>query len=252
MTHRDDDDPTGMRDLLRSLSDSGPMPDDLVARITSALADEQQARTVIPLRRPAPRWRAWPRYAAAAAVTGIALTGGGVALRMLTDGSMTSAASNAGVEAASQAAAASPGERTGGEAATSSGSAAAVPGPSVTKVAGAPLTRVTMSERAYAVDALAESARDALSANDVSLRDFAAESPAVGPIGTPRGARDCASALGIASTAAVLADLGTSAGMPVALVVATAPDGARTAYLVERDCRLGDPGLLAGPVSLAS
>ena len=40
MTHRHDDadpiehDPTGMRALLGSLPDPGPMPDDLVARIT--------------------------------------------------------------------------------------------------------------------------------------------------------------------------------------------------------------------------
>lgn len=250
MTHRDDDDPTGMRELLRSLGDSGPMPDDLVARITSALADEQQARTVLPLRRPATGRRAWPRYAAAAAVTGIALTGGGVALRMLTDGSLTSAASTAGRVSASEAAAASPSTRELGETTTTLESAAgAVPLPSV---AGAPLTQVTMSERAYAVDTLAEGAREALTAKDVSVRDLAAESPAIGPIGTPIGARDCASALGIATTATVLTDLGTSAGMPVALVVATAPDGTRTAYLVERHCRLGHPGLIAGPVSLAS
>ena len=35
-------DPTGMRALLASLPDPGPMPDDLVARISAALADEAQ------------------------------------------------------------------------------------------------------------------------------------------------------------------------------------------------------------------
>ncbi len=252
MTHRDDDDPTGMRDLLRSLSDSGPMPDDLVARITSALADEQQARTVVPLRRPMSGLRAWPRYAAAAAVTGIALTGGGIALRMLTDGSVTSAASSAGRANTSEAAAASTGTRAFDSSSSSSPVASAAEAAPLPSVPGGALTQVTMSERVYAVDTLAENARLALTSPAQVIRDFAAESPAIGPIGTPIGARDCASALGITATAAVLTDLGTSAGMPVALVVATAPDGTRTAYLVERDCRLGHPGLIAGPVSLAS
>lgn len=38
-TPDDDLDPTGMRALLRSLPDPGPMPDDLVARIQSSLAE---------------------------------------------------------------------------------------------------------------------------------------------------------------------------------------------------------------------
>ena len=36
-------DPTGMRALLSSLPDPGPMPEDLVARITAALAHEAGA-----------------------------------------------------------------------------------------------------------------------------------------------------------------------------------------------------------------
>ena len=49
MTHLHDDptpvehDPTGMRDLLASLPDPGPMPEDLVARIMAALAEESRA-----------------------------------------------------------------------------------------------------------------------------------------------------------------------------------------------------------------
>ena len=40
-----DQDPTGMRHLLASLRESGPMPDDLAERIRATLADEQAART---------------------------------------------------------------------------------------------------------------------------------------------------------------------------------------------------------------
>ena len=48
MSHPHDDtapvehDPTGMRALLASLPEPGPMPDDLVARISAALAAEAQ------------------------------------------------------------------------------------------------------------------------------------------------------------------------------------------------------------------
>jgi negative regulator of sigma E activity len=54
-----DQDPTGMRDLLRSLPDPGPMPPAVADRITAALAREQEARAgddnsnVTPLARPA-------------------------------------------------------------------------------------------------------------------------------------------------------------------------------------------------------
>ena len=41
-------DPTGMRDLLAALPDPGPMPDDLVARITAALAQESRAASLSP------------------------------------------------------------------------------------------------------------------------------------------------------------------------------------------------------------
>ena len=40
----EDQDPTGMRHLLASLKESGPMPADLNKRITESLADEEAAR----------------------------------------------------------------------------------------------------------------------------------------------------------------------------------------------------------------
>lgn len=44
-----ENDPTGIRDLLRSLPDPGPMPQDISARITAALSAEQQARAGVDL-----------------------------------------------------------------------------------------------------------------------------------------------------------------------------------------------------------
>lgn len=85
-------DPTGMRDLLRSLPDPGPMPQDVADRITAALAQERQGRseddhsTVTPLARtgrsggstPAGR-RRWMQavagLVAAAAVAAVAVVG---------------------------------------------------------------------------------------------------------------------------------------------------------------------------------
>lgn len=40
-----ENDPTGMRDLLRSLPDPGPMPQDVADRISAALAKEQSGRS---------------------------------------------------------------------------------------------------------------------------------------------------------------------------------------------------------------
>ena len=40
----DEDDPTGIRDLLRTLPDPGPMPVDLVERISARLSEEQEHR----------------------------------------------------------------------------------------------------------------------------------------------------------------------------------------------------------------
>lgn len=86
-----ENDPTGMRDLLRSLPDPGPMPPDVAARITAALAQEHHERsgdghsTVTPLTRTArpagtrPASRRWMQavggVVAAAAVAAVAVVG---------------------------------------------------------------------------------------------------------------------------------------------------------------------------------
>ncbi len=82
----DGEDPTGMRDLLRSLPDPGPMPDALARSIGDALEREQAQRAartpeptnVTPLssRKGAGRWqRAVISLGAAAAVAAVAVVG---------------------------------------------------------------------------------------------------------------------------------------------------------------------------------
>ncbi len=241
----DDEDPTGMRHVLHSLPDPGPMPADLVARITAALEAEQSARatpsTVVPLV-PRPR-RVWPRYAAAAAVAGLALTGGLTVLSVVRPGSFLQSLRD------SVASTTDAGARPATEAAGRATDSAQNPGP----VGGSDsLTTVSLSGSQYSNDQLATQAAALLARPREPLRELAAESPNIGPIGTPLGARDCATALGIDSSAQVIADLGVSAGAQVALILSVSADGHRTAYLVERDCRLGHPEIVAGPVALAS
>lgn len=85
-----ENDPTGMRDLLRSLPDPGPMPQDVSDRITAALAEEHAGRAdddrsnVTPLSRTdrtarKPGGRRWMQavggVAAAAVVATVAVVG---------------------------------------------------------------------------------------------------------------------------------------------------------------------------------
>ncbi len=83
----DDDDPTGIRDLLRSLPGPGPMPEDVTRSINAALEQEQARRAastgsgnVTPLvggaRRRGARWqRTIVSIGAAAAVAAVAIIG---------------------------------------------------------------------------------------------------------------------------------------------------------------------------------
>ncbi len=82
-----EDDPTGMRDLLRSLPDPGPMPDDVARSINAALEQEQARRAASPgggnvsplvggARRRSVRWqRTVVSIGAAAAIAAVAVIG---------------------------------------------------------------------------------------------------------------------------------------------------------------------------------
>ena len=245
VTHREpqpgapdpDDDPTGVRALLGSLPDPGPMPDDLARRISASTAAEQERRsapspggTVHPLRRRSP-WRALGVAAAAAVVVGV----GGAALFSGLGGSPGTGVAGAFSSAGDSAARA---ESAGGGATTDSGAPAlALP------------VAVHHTERDYTGAGLAVEAAEMAAAPGATMAPLAAETPSLGPIATPQGALACLSALSSSPASALTVDLGTIEGVPAAVLVVTSPSG-RTAYAVERRCSTGQPALLAGPVAL--
>ncbi len=242
-----DDDPTGMRALLSSLPDPGPMPDDLVARITASLAAEQTARPVVhPLHRAGrphrSLWRTAGLAAAAAAVVGVG------AASLLTDtapgnlGALFGGSSN---DAASGAAAVSR-EHAGSD---TNGAGGAETWGDAKAQSAAPAVSIHHSETAYTSDHLGDQARALLASAGDPVPPLGAESPGIGPIATVVGLRSCLSALTTEPYAAVTADLGSFDGRPAAVVVLTTDTG-HTAYAVQRSCSTGHPARLAGPVNL--
>jgi len=251
--HDDDEDPTGMRALLRSLPDPGPMPTDLVQRIQSTLAelpaldgavDAAVFRGTHPSRG---RSSWWGRHAGRAAVAAVVLLGGGAvasgSLGILGGGgddSTTSAGSSAEDGAAPDSLS---GPRSDAEAPRDfSGDR----GARVQEAALGPVL-VRHSGRDYTAAGLPTQLSDALSG--ATAAPLAAESPAIGPIGTELGVRSCLVALGLPRASAADVDLASLDGTPAAVLVVTL-GGERTAYAVGRDCTTGNPALLTGPVSL--
>ena len=241
-------DPTGMRALLASLPDPGPMPDDLVARISAALRAEVRSGgsfvddgpdavgSVVPLRR-----RSRVRYLGLAAVAAVAagvLGLGAYALDGLTGGGATASLDAVGGSSDSGA-----GAGADSKAEAQDRPAAAAP------EAGSGEVVVVMSGVDHASKQLAVTARALDEGGLDPLRELAAESPALGPIATPVGARACADALGIPAGAGILVDVSEVDGAPAAVLVVH--DGAgRSAWAVERSCPSGTTGPISGPVPL--
>ncbi|HYN68097.1 MAG TPA: hypothetical protein VES93_14510 [Ornithinibacter sp.] len=264
MSHPHDDtapvehDPTGMRALLASLPDPGPMPDDLVARISAALeaeagradgvdglfgrvgdsshdlragdADLGTGGRVVPLRR-----RVQLRHlGVAAAVVGV-LGLGGYLVGTLPGGVTASLSAGSADSAASDD--------------SGAGSKAQEGAPLVAPEAGSGEVVVVMSGADHAAARLAVTARELDDGTLDPIADLTSDSPAFGPIATPTGARACADALGIPSNAGILVDVAEVDGVSAAVLVVHAADG-RTAWAVDRSCATGVPGLITGPVPL--
>lgn len=251
MSVRDDEpDPTGMRDLLRSMPDPGPMPDDLVARIHASLSDlgPLDVEPAAPGSAGVPRetsgrdrgsWLA--RHGGKLAVAAVLVIGGGVLaddlLGMGAGAGDTASESTAGGSGEEQGAA---GADSGQERDTSG--VVTLPGPVV----------VRLSERDYSSTSLSTEVAARIIGPEVSPQTgpLTAESPAIGPIGSELGVRSCLEALGLPRDTAADVELARVDGAPAAVLVVTV-EGERTAYAVRRECTTGNPSLLAGPVPLS-
>ena len=255
----DDLDPTGIRALLSSMPDPGPMPADLVQRIQASIAAEQAARAggvrpdavVVPLQ--ANRRQRWQRFAlvaAAAAVAAVvvpALLSGSPStwLASLTAGtsqgssvsSMNDLHSTASINSSS------------GSVRSDAGGAPGVPVP------GSPLavSRVTIyaSGAAYTAAGFAQQAATFAADQLAPVAPPGSKAPSLGPAATATGLAPCLTALRLDPTTQVKADLATFEGRSAVVIVATstAPT-TRLAFAVNRGCTSGIVQVLAGPVRL--
>jgi len=248
--HDDDEDPTGMRALLRGLPDPGPMPDDLVQRIQSALSDLPALdggaeEDVFRGTSSSGRTSWWGRHAGRAAVAAVVLLGGGAvvsgSLGILGGGDDSTMSAGSSVESGQS-------DSQSGQSgdARALGDSSGDNGASVQQVALGPVL-VRHSGRAYTSAGLPAQLADASSGPTTA--PLTAESPAIGPIGTELGVRSCLVALGLPRASAADVDLASLDGTPAAVLVVRL-GGERTAYAVGRDCTTGNASLLTGPVTL--
>lgn len=232
--------------LLAAAPDPGPMPADVEARISAALADVARLRVD-----PGPLLE--NRRGEDATHAGAPATGGNVVAMP------TRADRPKPVYLVAAVAAAAAVVAVGASAlhVTKRPNGAAIVGdtrsPSATTTAGGPATgglHIQLSTTAYDDGNLATKARALLDRPGQPLRELAAESPTIGPIGTPIGLEACLEAIGALGASnptpdAVSADLATFDGRPAVVVVVTR-GGSSTAWAVERSCNTGTPGVLKG------
>ncbi len=272
-------DPTGIRALLAALPDPGPMPPTLVDRIAASLAAEQQGRArsavgqplgsrvvsapgapspLTRLQRPERhvrtrnvRRRAWQRpvLSIAGAAAAVVVVGAlGTSLFHSTQngsGASASAAGGAQLYSASQSASSSASSSQQAAAGSngaegSNGAAASTP----------PDLVVGLSSTAYSASNVALAARRLLPTRGPALRPLASEAPAIGPIGTPIGARACLAALRVPASDSAVVDIATYEGQPAAVIVTSTRTGVSTVYVVKRSCRPGHPSVLRPALGL--
>lgn len=235
----DDHDPTGMRHLLSSLRESGPMPADLAERIRATLEDEQ-AQRVAPTaadddtttffsamddpdqERPRRLYRSAPLVLAAAAALVVALGVGGLVLERTTGGSD---AADSSAQPARQE------SRQGGDA----GSRPADSASSTASASEAPAFAITASGTDYTRRSTAGAAARLLA--DPGSATANEDDQVLGTLTTAAGATDCLARLGQPQMTAVVVDVATFDGEPGLLLVAQAlPDGAAKAWAVTKGC----------------
>lgn len=250
--HHHDDDPTGVRDLLSSLPDPGPMPDDLVARISDALEAERRAHggatrapiaPAVSLDRARARRRRFATIglaaAAAAGVVGVAGTG------LLTHVRSTDTAAHVSLASAP-----------GGPSSDAAASAAGAAAPSAADEAGdaqattRPDVQIRLSATPSDGGDLATYGRSLLATRWSPKTPHTVEQPTVGPIGTEEGVLECLSGFHTPTRERVAAEITTYRGRP-AVVIAVADKDLRavTVQVAARPCVPDNALLLAGPVT---
>lgn len=247
----EDKDPTGMRHLLASLKESGPMPSDLNDRIHASLAQEHEARGTSATEpttddadggsafwgamdedgadRPRRRRAAAPWILGAAAATVVALGVGGLMLNQNDGGSADSAAATADSSrtAADKDGAAAPGAAS----------------PSADDEV--PAFVITASGSDYSTSTVADGASKLLD----NPTKFPAnnDDQALGTMTTAAGATDCLARLGSPEMQAVVIDVARFDGKDGLLLVAQSlPDGAARAWAITDGC---EP-IWKGPISV--
>lgn len=239
-----DDDPTGVQRILATLPDPGPMPPELVERITASLAVEQERRgaaagNVRPFVRPegSDDRRQGSRglllglsgAAAAAAIGGV----------VLINAMGPTGQQSPNTQAQLLVGAPTAQEGTQGGAADDPTSGAARSGD----------THVQVSSTRYTSAQLTAQAQRLWATPAEPVRTLGAEAPAIGPIGTPLGAAECLAAIGAADAARAMVDLALFDGSPAAVVV-TESKGHREVRVVTRQCGPESDAVLAGPITL--
>lgn len=237
-----DEDPTGMRALLSSLPDPGPMPDDLVDRITASLAAEQAGPVLDEL---AERRRRLPRrpilIAAAAALVVVA---GGTLLSSGLPGTIVASVQAGGAAASDESA---------GSGSESRAYADAAGEPKAATGFGTENVVVVHSGTGYAAADLGSEAatlRDSALVGNARVEGTDDSAGVSAGVASLAGARACASAIGVPESSSVVVDVATVDQAPAAVLLAEAADGTGTAYAVGLFCGPGDPDVVAGPVSV--
>lgn len=261
-----EDDPTGMRALLSSLADPGPMPGDLVTRIQASLAAEAAARAstadpaaapVLPMppragRRlgahiPRRRLGGPPRWLLPVAAAAVVLAGGGAVVTGLLKGGNNSLSAGAGDVAARESpasAAAGGNEQAPQRMATPSTASSA-------SAARTPVTTIPSGRGFRAEELLADATRLLRLVLAASATDRAEEgSPAAASFGLG-GPLACAERLGASTSSRVIVESGTFAGAPASLVAYSVAPGTWTANIVGSRCGREMTDRLVGPVSVS-
>lgn len=264
----DEEDPTGIHDLLSSLPDPGPMPADLTRRISETLAREQQERGIATgpwVDRPPSKRFSTGKFiaglAAAAAVTAVAAVGinavGG--MRSTTSSDSTQADLTQATQHRSGGGSPAPAPAAEQEGASAQGQGRAAVGGYQTAgililTTGREYTSASLATRARDLIGLAGSPGESNASRSAAPQPTASWS--AGPasdaaMASPHVVRDCLATQSIASAGEVVVDLAEFEGRPAAVVV-TLNRGTRRAHVVSRDCGVGPKQRpMAGPVVLA-